>query len=70
MRHYSDQSPRRLVAIECDECGALIAPNPDIAKSGWMKCGYIDKGGSRFEWTYCPEHAHLADRFMEGRTWK
>jgi len=70
MRHYSDQSPRRLVAIECDECGALIAPNPDIAKSGWMKCGYIDKGGSRFEWTYCPKHADLADRFMEGRTWK
>lgn len=46
MRHYSDQSPRRLVAIECDECGALIAPNPDIAKSGWMQCGYIDRGGS------------------------
>ncbi len=66
MMHRSAEG--RLVALECDECGTLIAPNPNIAKSGWMKCGYIDKCGSRFEWNYCPEHAHLADRFSENVT--
>jgi hypothetical protein len=54
------------VALECDECGVLVAPNPDIRNSGWMKCGYAYDGGERFEWEYCPEHAHLADRFSGG----
>lgn len=62
MRHYSERS-RRLVAIECDECGALIAPNPRIAESGWMKCGRIDPlTDERDEWDYCPDHAYIAER--------
>ncbi len=53
-RHYSDNG--RLVAIECEDCGALIAPNPHISESGWMKYGKYEYG-TRFEWDYCPKHA-------------
>jgi len=61
-RHYSDAG--RLVAIECDVCEALVAPNPDIANSGWVKCGFDDpKQGGRFDYDYCPKHAGAADRY-------
>lgn len=62
MRHYSDEN--RLVALECDECGKLIAPNPDIANSGWRQCGVIE-GSDSFEYIYCPDHADIADRIGE-----
>lgn len=57
-RHYNGG---RLVAIECDACDALIAPNPRISESGWVKCGFDDpKQGGRFDYDYCPVHARKA----------
>ena len=61
VRHYSSDGKDRLVAIECDECGVLIAPNSEIAKSGWRQCGIIDRGGSQSTHEYCPNHADIAD---------
>lgn len=58
-RHYS---AGRLVSIECNQCGVLIAPSPRIAESGWMKCGVIQHGNT-LEWDYCPAHAHIAEQF-------
>lgn len=63
-RHYSDTD--RLVAIECDACPALIAPNPDIANSGWVKCGITDLVGNKFEYDYCPKDANRADGIATG----
>jgi hypothetical protein len=58
VRRYSAD---RLVAIECDACDALIAPNPSIAESGWVKCGRVESGVN-LEWDYCPKHSHIAER--------
>jgi len=71
MRHYAEGGGR-LVAIECDSCDALIAPNPDIANSGWVKCGMTDDSGNRFEYDYCPTHADRADSYKNetAEEWK
>jgi hypothetical protein len=47
---YLGEEKPRLALIECDFCNATIRPNPNIAKSGWMKGGY---GGHQFE--FCPD---------------
>lgn len=72
-RHYSDEG--RLVALECDECGALIAPNPEISKSGWTTCGVIYPNGDKFTWEYCSVHTDIAERIgsqhmVEWTRWK
>ncbi len=53
----------RLIRIECDAddgegrpCTATIAPNPDIAKSGWTKEGSGPRG-DELEWGVCPIHS-------------
>jgi hypothetical protein len=58
MKHYAireDTGKRVLVDIECDGCGAIIKPNPEIGKSGWRVCGY-DKGAGtdKLRFDYCP----------------
>jgi hypothetical protein len=58
-RHYDSG---RLISIECDQCGALVTPNPRIAESGWMKCGAVQYG-TTLEWDYCPAHASIAEQF-------
>ena len=66
MRHYSCNGGR-LVALECDNCGALIVPSPNITLSGWRKCGMMD-GGTRFEWDYCDRCDEDYDDFINGRS--
>jgi len=55
---------RFLVRLECDACDATIKPHPEISSSGWMKRVQIEPpggpGSARFEWHYCPDHAHYA----------
>ncbi len=58
-----DSGRRFLARIECDaaSCRAFIRPNPNIAESGWIKCGQVDASGEhRWERDYCDDHAHLA----------
>ena len=58
MRVYAvreDNGKRVLIEIQCDGCGAVIKPNPDISDSGWSKTGYQDNFGeswARNDW--CP----------------
>lgn len=58
---YETDGTRHLIRIECDACDATIKPHPEIAKSGWVKCGFNDeKQGGRFDYDYCPDHADRA----------
>ena len=46
----------RLAYIECDGCDAKIRPGPDIAESGWMKCGTIEGWFAvATQYDYCPD---------------
>lgn len=60
----NDSGARVLVRIECDApmCDAKVRPHPEIATSGWVKCG-VKKNDVRFEYAYCPDHAHMAEAF-------
>lgn len=61
MRIYAteDDGTKHLVALECDECGARIKPNPKINESGWIKLVTFNVRdiADMFEWHYCEEHS-------------
>lgn len=49
---------RILLRIECDGsgCNASIKPHPEIAHSGWTKCGWDNGPGTdTFVLYYCPD---------------
>lgn len=55
-----------LVALECDECGCLIAVGPKIAESGWTVHGMRNKSGSQPRWDACPEHERQVRGMRDG----
>ncbi len=52
----TDAGDRVLVKIVCDDCGAEMRPNPDIANSGWVKHGWSD-GGQNYESHHCEKES-------------
>lgn len=59
MRIYATEEGngrKHLIALECDDCGVRIKPNPDIATSGWEKSGvrYTSSDNDWTEWHLCP----------------
>lgn len=55
---------RFLRRIECDGtgCSAFIQPNPDIAKSDWVKRGWTDSLGNHYSQEFCPNCQRQSER--------
>lgn len=58
--------PREGASCDHAGCTAKIKPNPDIANSGWIKCGVLTVHG-RTDYDYCPDHAGDAFSYDQNR---